>query len=45
MSKNVDESQLTSTGYGQEHPIADNKTPAGKAANRRVELKLAAIPK
>ncbi len=40
MSKGVDERQLNSVGYGQEHPIADNHTNAGKMANRRVELKL-----
>jgi OmpA-OmpF porin, OOP family len=43
MQKGVNETQLTSIGYGQEHPIADNHTAAGKAANRRVELKLAQI--
>jgi OOP family OmpA-OmpF porin len=45
MAKGVNETQLTSIGYGQDHPIADNRTLAGKAANRRVELKLAAVPK
>lgn len=38
--KGIDENRLTATGFGQEHPIADNRTPKGKAANRRVELKL-----
>jgi outer membrane protein OmpA-like peptidoglycan-associated protein len=37
--------QLNSVGYGQEHPVADNRTNAGKMANRRVELKLSALPK
>ncbi|HEV2480525.1 MAG TPA: OmpA family protein [Puia sp.] len=45
MSKGVDERQLNSVGYGEEHPIADNHTAAGKMANRRVELKLTAVPK
>ncbi len=38
--KGIDKARLTATGYGQEQPIADNKTAAGRAANRRVELKL-----
>ncbi len=33
--------RLTSTGYGESKPIASNKTKAGKANNRRVEVKLA----
>ncbi|MCW3116339.1 MAG: OmpA family protein [Chitinophagaceae bacterium] len=40
VSKGIDQSRLTSAGYGQDQPIADNKTAAGKAKNRRVELKL-----
>ena len=40
VSKGVDESRLTSAGHGQDQPIADNKTAAGRAKNRRVEMKL-----
>lgn len=40
VSKGVDASRLTATGYGDTKPIADNKTKAGKAKNRRVDFKL-----
>ncbi len=40
VAQGVDGSRLTSAGYGSDRPIADNKTAAGKAKNRRVELKL-----
>ncbi|MBF0152173.1 MAG: OmpA family protein [Magnetococcales bacterium] len=34
----VSANRLTSKGLGQSHPIANNKTNAGRAENRRVEL-------
>lgn len=38
-SKGVAESRMTATGHGQDSPIADNKTAAGRTKNRRVEMK------
>ena len=34
----IDGARLTSKGFGQERPIADNKTAEGRAQNRRVEI-------
>lgn len=38
VSKGIDESRLVATGYGMDKPVADNKTAAGRAKNRRVEM-------
>lgn len=38
-SKGVAESKMTATGHGPDQPVADNKTAAGRAKNRRVEMK------
>lgn len=40
ISKGISANRLQAAGYGQTLPIADNKTVAGRAQNRRVELKL-----
>ena len=40
VQKGLDANRLEAKGYDQEKPVADNSTPEGKAANRRVELKL-----
>lgn len=40
VKKGVSADRLKSAGFGQEQPVADNKTAAGRAKNRRVELKL-----
>lgn len=38
-SKGITADRLSSAGYGLERPIATNATPAGRALNRRVEMK------
>lgn len=39
VSKGVRAGNLSARGFGQEQPIADNRTEAGRAQNRRVELR------
>lgn len=34
----IDPRRVTSAGRGDQEPVADNKTPVGKARNRRVEI-------
>jgi len=38
----VDPSRMTSVGYGESYPVADNSTAAGRRQNRRVDLLLKA---
>lgn len=37
-AEGIDASRITTRGRGEAEPVADNKTPAGKARNRRVEI-------
>lgn len=41
IKKGITEDRLTAAGFGASQPVADNKTAAGRAANRRVEFKTA----
>ncbi len=38
VTKSVDAARLTAVGYGQDRPIDDNTTDAGRARNRRIEF-------
>jgi OmpA-OmpF porin, OOP family len=40
ISNGIDAGRITAKGYGDTQPVADNKTEAGRAKNRRVEMKL-----
>ncbi|APY08368.1 cell envelope biogenesis protein OmpA [Winogradskyella sp. J14-2] len=40
IANGINADRLTAKGYGEDNPIATNKTRAGRAENRRVEVKL-----
>ena len=41
ISQGVDAKRLVATGFGESHPVGDNKTEEGRAQNRRVEFLIA----
>lgn len=45
VKRGVAADRLTAVGYGDERPIADNNTSAGRAQNRRVEFDLTYLEK
>lgn len=40
IDQSVPEARLASQGFGPSQPIADNSTPEGRSANRRIEFKV-----
>lgn len=40
VENNIQRKRLSYKGYGENYPVADNNTEAGKAANRRTEIKI-----
>jgi len=41
--KGVAAARIRSTGFGKTQPVASNDTPEGRAANRRVEIKIVPV--
>jgi outer membrane protein OmpA-like peptidoglycan-associated protein len=45
VSQGVAADKISATGYGESRPVADNKTPEGRANNRRVEIVITPVEK
>lgn len=41
VQRGIDPTRLSATGYGEQNPIADNSTPAGRQMNRRIAIRVA----
>jgi outer membrane protein OmpA-like peptidoglycan-associated protein len=42
-SKGIKAERLIAKGYGETKPVAENKTEAGRALNRRTEMKVVGL--
>lgn len=40
LESDIDPARISAAGFGEYNPIADNSTPEGRAANRRVEVSI-----
>jgi OOP family OmpA-OmpF porin len=40
VSKGVPANRITASGKGKANPVADNRTAAGRAQNRRVDVEI-----
>ncbi len=40
VARGVDADKITTVGFGEANPVADNNTRAGRIENRRVEIKM-----
>lgn len=43
VSRGVARARIETIGYGEQYPVADNTTDAGRAANRRVEIRITPV--
>ncbi len=43
VSRGVARARIESIGYGEQYPVADNSTEAGRAQNRRVEIRITPV--